>query len=172
MTQIFYAFTIIAFVLFQTSLAPDLWGFDKFFDMITIFIVYLAVFRRLGECVVFVILSGAVMDSLSGGPFGVYMTIYIWLFAGIRWTKNFLHLGNAILIPLITTASVFFQNTLIIGLTALVEKRFNLGPETFRNVLIQLVWAAAAGPFLIYLLKSAHDGWNLRSIEKIFKYGR
>jgi rod shape-determining protein MreD len=172
MTQIFYVFTVVSFVLFQTSFAPDLWGFDKFFDLITIFIVYLAVFRPLGESAPFVVLSGAVMDSISGGPFGVYMTIYIWLFVGIRWTKNFLHLGNAILIPLITTASVFFQNTLIIGLTALIENRFNLGPETFRNVLIQLVWAAAAGPVLIYLLKNLHGGWNLRSIEKIFKYGR
>ena len=172
MTSIFFAFTIIAFVLFQTSVVPDLWGFDKFFDLIAIFIVYLAIYRPVGECVAFVILSGVVMDSISGGPFGMYMTVYCWLFVGIWIVKNYLHLGNSILVPLITTVSVFAENILIIAVMAMVEKNFVLGPETFRNVLIQLVWAAFAGPVVVFALRKLQGKLGSRPFEKIFKFSR
>ncbi len=172
MIYFFFAFTMVAFVLFQTSIVPDLWGLDKFFDLIAILMVYLAIYRPPGECVAFGLLSGAVMDSISGGPFGMYMTIYCWLFVGIWLVKNYLHVGNSILIPLITTVSVFVENVMIISVMAMIESNFDLGPEMFRNVLIQLIWAVAAGPVVIFAIRKLQRKLDLHPFEKIFKYSR
>ncbi len=172
MIYAYFALTIFALVLFQTSIVPDLWGFDKFFDLIAVLIVYMAIYRSAWECVAFGLFAGAVMDSISGGPFGMYITIYCWLFVGIWLVKNYLHVGNSILIPMITTASVFMENVLIIGVMAMIESNFDLGPEMFRNVLIQLVWAAFAGPLVIFAIRKLQGKVDLRPFDKIFEFTR
>ena len=172
MTFLFFSAVTVSFILFQTSVAPDLWGLGKFFDLIAVFIVYLAIFRPMRESVAFVLVAGAVMDSLSGGPFGLYTTIYCWLFVCIWLTKSYLHVGNVVLVPFIVTAAVFLENTIIIMVLVAVDENFVLAPDTFRNILIQLLWAGSAGPFIIFLLRKLQEKLDEYSFEKIFKYGR
>ena len=80
-----YLFNISAclfLVILQTTIIPYLPLLDKFYDLLIPFIVYLGLSRPVRESLPFVLFLGFIMDNLSGGPFGLYLTTYFWLFVG------------------------------------------------------------------------------------------
>jgi cell shape-determining protein MreD len=161
---------IIAFLLFQTSIAPNFRFFYDFFNLMSFFVVYLALYRPTQETIIFVVLTGILVDSVAGGPFGLYITIYIWVSIGIKWVLKYLHKGNVFLIPMIISCAILAENFIIISVMAVIEKKFFLCPEKFKLIIIQLLCGVLIGPFLICLIKDLHAKWNIRSFEKIFKY--
>ena len=58
------------------------------------------------------VLLGFIMDSLSGAPFGVYMSSYLWFFLGVRWISRFLHSVNSILLPFVMASGVLVENVI------------------------------------------------------------
>jgi cell shape-determining protein MreD len=161
---------IIVFLLFQTSIAPSFRIFYDFFNLMNFYVVYLAVYRPTQEIIIFVVLIGMLVDSVSGCPFGLYITIYIWVSIGIKWILRYLHKGNVFLIPIIIIGVILAENFIIIGMMAVIEKKIFLCPERFRVVIIQLFCGALIGPFLVYWIKVFHAKWNIWLFEKIFKY--
>lgn len=170
MAYCFNAFLIIAFFLFQTSIAPNFRLFYDFFNLMSLFMVYLVLYRPNQEIIIFVVLTGILMDSVSGSPFGLYMTTYIWLSLGIKWTLKYLHKGNAILIPMIISGVILAENLIIMSVMALIEKNIYFHSENFRSIIIQLLCGVIIGPFLIYLIKDLQVKWKIWSFEKIFKH--
>lgn len=170
MAYFFNAFLIIAFLLFQTSIAPNFNLFNNFFNLMNLLVVYLVLYRQLQEIIIFVLLTGILMDYLSGGPFGLYLTIYIWLSLAIKGILKFLHKGNPIIIPMIISCAILAENLIIICVMALIEKNLSFHPERFRQIVIQLGYGFFIGPFLILLIKDLQSKWNFRSFEKIFKH--
>jgi rod shape-determining protein MreD len=170
MAYFFNAFLMVAFLLFQTTITPNFRLFYDFFNLMNLFVVYLVLYRSNQEIIIFVALTGILMDSVSGGPFGLYMTTYIWLSLSIKWTLKYLHKGNAILIPMIISGSILAENLIIISVMALVEKNFSFHPEWFRSIIIQLMYGVIIGPFLIFLIKKLQPKWKIWSFEKIFKH--
>jgi cell shape-determining protein MreD len=166
----FNTLVIIIFLLFQTSIAPNFRDFFDFFNLMSFFVVYLALYRPSQEIILFVVLTGILVDSVSGCPFGLYITIYIWVSIGIRCVLKYLHKGNMFLIPMIIFGVILVENLMIIGVMAVIEKKIFLGPERFRLIIIQLLCGVLIGPFLICLIKDLHAKWNIWSFEKIFKY--
>jgi cell shape-determining protein MreD len=170
MAYCFNTLFIMVFLLFQTSIAPNFRLFYDFFNLMNLFVVYLVFYRPTHEIIVFVGLTGILMDSVSSSPFGLYMTIYIWLSLGIKWTLTYLHKGNMILIPMIISGVILAENLIIIGVMALMEKNLFFSPERFKSIIIQLLLGVLIGPFLIFLIKDLQAKWNFWSFEKIFKY--
>ena len=82
-----YAFHLIVcllLVLFQTTLLA-VGGPIHFYDLLVPFVIYLGAYRPPKEAVPVLILAGLAMDGISGGVFGVYLTVYLWLYVGVRW---------------------------------------------------------------------------------------
>ena len=50
------------------------------------------------------------MDNLSGSPFGLFITVYFWIFVIVSWGTKFLHVGNRILILIVVAAGVLIEN--------------------------------------------------------------
>ncbi len=170
MAYCFNTLFIISFLLFQTSIAPNFRLFYDFFNLMNLFVIYLVLYRPTQETVVFVGLIGILMDSVSGCPYGLYMTIYIWSYISIKWSLKYLHKANVILIPIIISGVIFVENLIIMGMMALIEKNFSFHPEKFRSIIIQLLCGVLIGPFLIFLIKDLQAKWNTWSFEKIFKH--
>jgi len=73
----------LGLVIAQTTLIPRLAFTSHFFDLMLPLVIYLAVFRPLPEHCLHAFL-GVLMDHVSGGPFGLYLTSYVWVFIGTR----------------------------------------------------------------------------------------
>jgi cell shape-determining protein MreD len=100
-----------------------------FFNLMNLFVVYLVLYRPTQEIIIFVVLTGILMDSFSGCPFGLYMTIYIWLSIGIKWALKYLHKGNVIVNPHDHFGVILVENILIMVMMALIEKNFFFVPK-------------------------------------------
>ncbi|MDQ1330252.1 MAG: hypothetical protein QG578_515, partial [Thermodesulfobacteriota bacterium] len=84
MKYIFYAFTCLVFILIQTTVVHYFRILNGFYDLFLLIVIYLGLYRNLRESLPVILFLGIIMDNLCTGPFGLYMTVYLWLYATIR----------------------------------------------------------------------------------------
>lgn len=169
MAYFFNMLLIFSVLLFQTSIAPKIWPVYNFCNLMSLFVVYLVLYRPIKELIVFLILTGIMMDSVSGCPFGLYVTIYMWLAIGLKWALRFLYKGNVIFIPLALSILILSENLIAIFVMAIIEQYFIFDTEILRSIMVQMIYGVIIGPFLILLAKDLQEKWNIWSFEKISK---
>lgn len=156
MTALFAAAVCLVLVVFQTTVMADLAIFEGFYDLPVTFVVYLALYRRIKESLPIVVTIGFVMDSLSAAPFGLYLSGYLWIFAGIRWIMRYFHLRTSamvmFIVPLAVVIETFFSLT---ALSLQVQGRIGL-PAVSTRVGVQLFWALLTGPLFLMVYESIH----------------
>lgn len=158
-------------ILLQTILLLGA-GPGYLYDLIAPFVVYLGVYRLPREALPVLLLGGLAMDGISGGVFGVHLTAYLWMYGGVRWAIQFLHVGNVILLPLLVSLAVAFES-LVVAFTAIVLASKAWPVESlFSVVSSQVAWGAATGPILVILLaKGQHLVQGMRKSVSAEKGG-
>lgn len=156
MTYLLYTVVCLLLVVFQTTLSMHFAIFAGMYDLFLLFVVYLGFYRTIREGFPFVILFGLVMDALSGGPFGLYLTSYFWLYVCTLGMTGFMRMGNNMILPLVVVGSILFQNIIFLGTMTLFIPEAKIPAFLYRNVLIQLLWSIVTGPILILLFHRAH----------------
>ena len=91
MTYLFHIFLCLALVIFQTAVKPQVVFLAGLYDVLAAYIIYLGLYHRVREILPIILISGVVMDTISGGPPGLFLTTYVWLFLLTRWTTRILH---------------------------------------------------------------------------------
>ena len=165
MNCFFNIFVCFFLVVFQTTVICRIPLFTGFYDLLCPFIIYLCVYRSLKESIPAILLFGFIMDSISGGPFGLYLTSYMWIFAGVRWIITFLHIRNSPLLLFIVAAAVFVQNLIFTG-SILMVHGISFYSKTLNNIGFQVLWAIFTGPFILLAFKKLYTGWD-KKIEGI-----
>lgn len=156
MTYLLYTVVCLLLVVFQTTLSMHFAIFAGMYDLFLLFVVYLGFYRTIREGFPFVILFGLVMDALSGGPFGLYLTSYFWLYICTLGMTGFMRVGNNMILPLVVVGSVLFQNIIFLGTMTLFMPEAKIPAFLYRKVLTQLLWSVVTGPILIFLFHRAH----------------
>ncbi len=170
MTYLFYLFICIFLILVQTTILPNCLYFEKFYDLLIPFILYLGLFRPFGEGLPIILLLGFVMDSISGSPFGLYLTTYFWLFVAMRWVIQYLHSGSFILLPLVVFMGVLMENIIFIMVIAILEPDWKFLTPALNAAFGQLLWVIITGPLFFVFTGSIHqklEKWHKeRSAER------
>jgi len=164
MTVLLYIVTGLLVVVLQTTLPMHFSIFGGLYDLFLLFVVYLGFYRPVREGLPFVALFGFVMDGMSGGPFGLYLSCYFWLYMGMLLLTRFMRVSNNLVLPLVVAASVFIQNFVFLGTMAVFMPDVGVPALSYRLVIVQLVWAVLTGPVLILVFR----GWH-QAIEKWLK---
>ena len=165
MTILFYILASLSLVLVQTTLIPALPMFDKFYDLLIPIIIYLSLFRSLSEGIPVIFFFGIIMDSLCGGPGGLYLATYIWLYAGIRWLSRFLHTGNIVLSAVAVAVGVAFECLVLMGYMVILAPGAIIPADAAKTVLLQIIWALITGPVILIIIDWAQkqlDIWRAR----------
>lgn len=165
MTYCFYMCIFVLFVILQTVIMPCFSLFDSFYDLLVPFVIYLGLFRSVRESVPVIIAIGFVMDNISGAPLGLYLTAYLWLFAGVRWIVYVLHVGDKVLLPFVVAAGVLLENAIFMGVVGMLEPGARFSSSAFTTVMVQVLWAAGTGPIFLILINGLHQGLNQWSIQ-------
>jgi hypothetical protein len=160
MNYIFYIGCCLVLVILQTAVLPSIPGFSAFYDLSILSVFYFGLFRPLREGLPMIFALGFTMDNLSGAPFGLYMTTYFWLYAGVKWITRFLRVGNIILLPVLLVGGILVQNLIFLGtITAYGSwPHFNLG--VVKTGVFQILWAVTTGPVLLVLFHQFHQRWD------------
>jgi rod shape-determining protein MreD len=151
----FYIAICLGLVVCQTSLIPRLPAMGNFFDLLVPLVVYLAAFRPLHESVPFVMFLGMLMDNLSGGPFGLYLTSYVWLLIGVRPATSVIRADNPILLVTLIMAGVLLQNVIFFGALAAAGPSLPHPGDALRVITEQIGWVLLFGPFLAVFMRHA-----------------
>jgi len=142
----FFAFlTGLFLILIQTGIFPCFYVFQNFYDLLIPLILFFALYRPMRESIAIVIFWGIVMDSLSGGPFGIYLTTYLWMLVIVKWVITFLAISNTVILIFIVALGVLLENLFYFAPTALAEGGFNFNFSNLYGVFIQILWAILTG---------------------------
>lgn len=148
MSYFLYIASSLALVICQTTLLPRLGFAGHFFDLLLPWVIYLAAFRPVQETLFFVLFMGALMDNLSGGPFGLYLISYVWLFIAVRLAAAVVRAENPVVLVLIIVAAVAFQNALFVMTLGISGAGVLSSGDVIRVVSEQVGWVLLIGPIL------------------------
>ena len=165
MTVLFYILVSLCLVIIKTTLIPGLPMFETFYDLLIPIVVYLSLFRPMREGAPLVLFFGVMMDSLCGGPMGLYLTTYIWIYAGMRWASQFLRTGNMILLALAVAIGVMFECVVLLVYMIVLAPAAIPPEDTARTVALQIGWALLTGPIILVIISRSQrllDVWNAR----------
>lgn len=160
MSYCFHISACLCLVIFQTTILPCFSLFDTFYDLLVLYIVYMGLFFGVREGIPVALITGLIMDSLSGGPFGLYLTTYLWLFIGVRQLVKVFHVSNYILLPVVVTAAILIENVILFGIFAMLEPGTQFSSSAINSVVMQIIWAICTGPFVIQFYNFTYKRWN------------
>ena len=156
-----YCFNIgicLVLVILQTTVMPYLSVLDRFYDLLIPFIVYLGLFRPVREGLLFVCFLGFIMDNLSGGPFGLYLTSYFWLFIGAKGITQLLQVSKHVfIVTFIVAAGVLAQNLIFLGSFAIFSPELQIAGDAFKIVAVQSLWALLTGSVFLIIYRNTHN---------------
>lgn len=141
-----HAVGIIILILFQSVFWQVVLPFNGLYDLFVPVVVCVAIFRPPGEMFFVVFFAGLMMDSLTGGAFGLYTLTYIWIFVGLKAVTVFLDKDSfmlqlsAVLVGLLLETGFFAAAGLLPGGSFARESGALFG---------QLFWAILTAPFII-----------------------
>lgn len=156
MTYFLYTIVCLLMVVFQTTLPMHVALLGGMYDFFLLFVIYLGFYRAVREGFPFILFFGIGMDALSGGPFGLYLTSYFWLYIAVLGMTRVMRVGNTMILPLVVICSILFQNIIFLGTMTLFVPEATIPVFFYRNVLLQLLWSVITGPMLILLFRRAH----------------
>lgn len=165
MTILFYILVSLCLVIIKTTLIPGLPLFEKFYDLLIPIIIYLSFFRPKREGLPIVIFFGFIMDSLCGGPMGLYLATYIWLYISMYWLAQFLHTRNLILLAVAVAIGVVFEIAVLLGYMAILAPGASVPEDAGKTVVLQILWALITGPLILVIISWAQkrlDAWRLK----------
>lgn len=160
MTVLFYILVSLCLVLVKTTLIPGVSLFEKFYDLLIPIIIYLSFYRRKLEGIPIVVFFGFIMDSLCGGPMGLYLSIYIWLYVSMRWVSQYVHTGSYALLTLAVALGVIFEIVILMGYMAFLAPNASIPVDTIRTVVMQFLWALITGPLILVII-----GWAQKRLD-------
>jgi rod shape-determining protein MreD len=152
-------------VTVQTVIIPVFPILYEFYDILLVFVVFCSFSESTGTGLFFVLLSGFMMDSLSGGAFGVFFITYIWLYGCIRWMIQYFHAQNIFLIFLLLLFGIIFENIIS---SIIYLQHINLSGTitlTLNFIVKQIVWMILTGNIIYFIVENAF-WFGTRAVEK------
>jgi len=167
MTVLFIAALWLVLFLVQSVVLPALLGWGFVYDLTIPIVVYLALFRPLRESAVIVFALGLMIEGLSGGPFGIYMTTYYWLFAVLKWLIGLFNVQSNLLIPFVVAAGVALENAVVVFLMILGGSDQTTVAGVLNHMLIQVLWALPTGPAILLLIRYLNQSFERRIVSRL-----
>ncbi len=166
MTVLLSIVIALALVVFQTTVMADLPVLEGFYDLLVPFVVYLGLFRPAKEGIPIVVCTAFVMDGLSAAPFGLYLTGYLWIFAGIRWIIRYLQVRTSALVLFVVPVAVAVET--LFSLTTLgMQLQAGIGFHAVtEKVGMHLLWALFTGPFFLLFYDAVHDRLEKWAVDR------
>jgi rod shape-determining protein MreD len=169
----FFHITIgFSVILLQTTVLPHMGFFTSCYDLLIVQIVYLGLYQTVRESVVIIGLLGVVVDSLTGGPYGVYLTTYFWLFVSVRWALVYLRLSDTIILPFVVAYGVLIENLLLFASAISMNHATDtIAQMNLRIIVRELLWAIFTGPILLLLLSLLYRT-SQKAVRRMVMFGK
>ena len=127
-----------------------------FYDLLIPLVVFLSLNLPNRRGVLAVVILGMIMDLLSGGIFGLYLTIYFWIFLSVKNLSKYFDVDKALFQSVLIGVCVLGEHLLFcISVAAPWNGTRLLAAQTV-PVVLQTVFAVLTGPGILVLLGKVH----------------
>lgn len=158
---LFYFGITLVLIIVQTSILPGFSVFSQGFDLLFVIVLSLSLRFSHPAIGVAVFLLGCAMDSVSGGPFGLYISAYVWIYILVRSLKSLVHLENIVFLICMSAVAVAVENAFLI-FTFVVDKGANaVCPRDLVLMVRQTVLALILVPLLVLAVDQLDRGVTL-----------
>lgn len=154
---VYFIFSILL-ICIQTTLLPVFPNLFAQIDLFIPFVVYLTLFRSSIGILPVILISGCLMDLLSGGYVGVYIVTYLLILICFRTTSVYFHFRNSVLFQIIVILSVLMENFIFIVFLSLQTLSFQFSLHAAGVLAIQSIWALVASPLIYYFFEYLFNG--------------
>jgi len=148
-----YSIVGLATVVSQTTLLRLPLFHNAFFDLLIPLVVFWGLRLRDGRGVTLVIVLGLVMDLVSGGIFGLYLSTYFWIFLSVKNVSKYFDVDDTVFQSVLIAACVLWQHLLFCITLSPPWKGAQLLAVQAIPVLMQIMLAALTGPSIFILLR-------------------
>ncbi len=160
MSLLFYPILSLALVILQTTLMPDVAFFSLCFDLLLINVLYISLFTSHGFMVLYLVLLGWVMDSLSGAPFGFYISSYVWIYLFVRILRYVIHAGNFVFIPVISVIAIFMEHGFLMFILLVRQGGWFFSSMDLFSMCAQALMGFFMIPPSLWLVHKCKRGWD------------
>ncbi|HID29564.1 MAG TPA: hypothetical protein EYP19_06110 [Desulfobacterales bacterium] len=127
-----------------------------FYDLLIPLVVFLSVNLPNRKGVLVVVILGIIMDLLSGGIFGLYLTIYFWIFLSVKNLSKYFDVDKALFQSVLIGVCVFGEHLVFCISAAAPWKGSRLLAAQTAPVVLQTAFAVLTGPGVLILLGKVH----------------
>ena len=106
----FFVILTLFLTILQTTAFPDFFLAHHSFDLLIVNIIYLSLVFSHPGMIIFVILIGCIVDSVSGVYFGLYLTTYLWIYLIVQGLKQVVFLRNIVFYVIIAAVAVAIES--------------------------------------------------------------
>jgi hypothetical protein len=153
MIWFFYLPISFLLILVQTTLLACLTSSGVLFDFILPVIIYLGLYRPITEGLAMVLINGFLMDAMTGGIFGMNITIYFWIYAALRVAIQYMHAGSIVIQPVVCGAVGIIQYLSFYSLIGLAGGSIRIHAA---SLTLQIIAIMISGPLLLNLIAALH----------------
>jgi rod shape-determining protein MreD len=162
MRYIYYICACLFLLIVQTTILPNIPVLRGMYDLLIPFVIFISICLPIRESLPFTLILGLIMDNLSGSPFGLYLTFYLWLFIGVRFIIQFLRASNKFFLSTVVIVAVSIENLFMIATFSLFSPTGQLPADAFLIMIQQLLWSLATGPLFLFSLLALAKRFNIQ----------
>lgn len=156
MTYVFFIICALVLAILETVGLNPLFG-SLVYDLQIPLIIAVSVLGRGRFAFLVIVIVAVIMDSLSGGPFGIYLTAYIWLFFPIKAVTLVVSIRSWLAVALCAVLGVLFENLIFMFVQLLSSGMvLNVKAVILPAIIKQSVLAFITAPFIFTLLLKGH----------------
>ena len=105
-----------------------------------------------------ILVSGILMDLLSGGVIGIYISTYVFILICFRNATLYFHFKNSILFQIVVILSVVIENIIFGAVILLQTLSLNFSFYAAGIVATQLILALVSSPLIYIMLDFIFNG--------------
>nr|HID59110.1 hypothetical protein [Desulfobacterales bacterium] len=162
-----YLFIGIAFVVAQTTFIRLLPFSNIIFDLMIPYVLFLGMYRPGGMSIVLVMVNGSIMDIFSGGVFGIYLSIYLWIYFLTKKAHKYVMVREIASQSLMVALSVFGENIVLWFIHVIGSKYHGLIYQDVGRILIMTLLGGLLGPLILLFLRCVDRSMVIRRSKLI-----
>lgn len=156
--KVFSLYTILglATIVGQTTILRLPLFQDIFYDLLIPLVVFVRLNLPKRKAVILVLLIGFLMDLFSGGIFGLYITVYFWIFLVVKGISNYFDVQGTMFRSVLVAICVLAEN-LLFFFAAAPGNGIQLLTSRIGPIMGQTIFAVITGPAILVALEKIHE---------------
>jgi len=146
----------LATIVGQTTILRLAFFQGIFYDLLIPLVVFVGLSFNERKAGILVLMIGFLMDLFSGGIFGLYLTVYLWIFVLVKGLSNYFDVQDTVFRSVLIAVCVLAENLTFFVFAATSGRVTQLLSSRIGPVTGQIIFGAITGPVILLVLENIH----------------